>query len=408
MGMKSEKSVKRYSRLRALVGIGCFLGSTSFTHGIEAKQTNAGRDPFSVGGLAIDTLHEADSQAGVLGRASSSLDTQLENRKLANTKLNKKLNLDMAILPLIHARSEDLAKVCHPEQGGGLLSQDGTLSIDERTNSLIVIDHPEVIKSIKRVVSKLDVPVKQVKIEARIVMMNEGELDEFGIRWGIVNDTSTLPVGGSIEGSVKGEEGNDKINEQLSVNLPVTSSGGASLAFQLAKLGSGTLLDLELSALQSESKANIISSPRLLTTNRKAAYIEQGTEIPYLESNDDGKSTIAFKKAVLSLKVTPYLSDNDQLILDLNVTQDRPGEVVKTGTGEAVAIVTQRMGTQVKIHDGETIVLGGIYQQSIINRHDKVPLLGDLPLVGRLFRRDYQHSTKSELLIFVTPTVLIQ
>ncbi len=146
----------------------------------------------------------------------------------------------------------------------------------------------------------------------------------------------------------------------------------------------------------------------MITTNKQPAYIEQGTEIPYLESSSSGASTVAFKKAVLSLKVTPQITPDNRLVLDLSVTQDRRGETVKTGTGEAVSIDTQRIGTQVLVNNGETVVLGGIFQHSINNSVDKVPLLGDLPVLGALFRRTYEQMGKSELLIFVTPKVVIQ
>jgi type IV pilus assembly protein PilQ len=317
-------------------------------------------------------------------------------------------SVEFVVIPLKHTNSEDIAKICQPEQGGGILSPQGRLSVDTRSNRLIVMDSIAAIERVRRLVEQIDIPVQQVEIEARIVVMSEGALDEIGVRWGILDPDTALPIGGSIVGSSDESVSSDRISQQLAINLPATSSNASSLAFRLATLGSGTLLDLELSALQSESKAEVISSPRLLTTNRRTAYIEQGTEIPYQESNSDGDSVIAFKKAVLSLEVTPYLSNNDQFILDLTVTQDRPGEVVKTGTGEAVAIVTQRMATQVKVRDGETIVLGGVQQQSTSNSSDKVPVLGDLPVLGQLFRRDYQQVTKSELLIFVTPTLLIQ
>lgn len=191
------------------------------------------------------------------------------------------------------------------------------------------------------------------------------------------------------------------------MNLAAAALNSSSIAFQVAKLGGGTLLDLELSALQRESKAEVISSPRLITTNKQAAYIEQGTEIPYLEAASSGATSVSFKKAVLSLKVTPQITPDNRLILDLDVTQDRPGEVLQTGTGEAVSINTQRIGTQVLVENGQTIVLGGIYQHSVTDTVDKVPLLGDLPLLGSLFRRSYQQLGKSELLIFVTPKVVV-
>ena len=190
--------------------------------------------------------------------------------------------------------------------------------------------------------------------------------------------------------------------------MGLVNPAASSIAFQVAKLGSNFLLDLELSALQAESKAEIISSPRLITTNKKPAYIEQGTEIPYLEASSSGATSVSFKKAVLSLMVTPQITPDNRLVLDLIVTQDRPGQIVKTGTGEAVAIDTQRIGTQVLVNNGETVVLGGIYQRSLSNTVEKVPLLGDLPLLGALFRRSSENIGKKELLIFVTPKVVIQ
>ncbi len=385
--------------LRRALALHLFMGL--FLSGLVQAQESP-PDPFATGVPLSSAVHQED--ASLTGHIIS----DVRQAFCPEPEAVKPEKSEFAVLPLVYAKSDDIAQVFQSGQGSGLLSPEGQLSVDVRTNSLVVMDYPDVIEQVRQLVATLDVPIRQVEIEARIVIINQGELDELGVRWGLVNQTTTLPIGGSIEGSSTAGETGERINQQLSVNLPSGSGDASALAFQLAKLGSGTLLDLELSALQSESKAEVISSPRLLTTNRKTAYIEQGTEIPYQESNEDGKSSIAFKKAVLSLEVTPFLSDNDQLILELGVTQDRPGEVVKTGTGEAVAIITQRISTQVKVRNGETIVLGGIYQQSTINRRDKVPVLGDLPLVGALFRRDYQHSSKNELLIFVTPTLMFQ
>ena len=267
------------------------------------------------------------------------------------------------------------------------------------------------IDIIREIVDTLDIPVKQVQIEARIVSVSEGNLDELGVRWGFSSTNGSTTAGGSIESNLDQVgllKGDSTVDDFLNVNLAASASNASSIAFQVAKLGSDLLLDLELSALQRESKAEVISSPRLITTNKKPAYIEQGTEIPYLESSSSGATSIAFKKAVLSLKVTPQITPDNRLVLDLSVTQDRPGEVVKTGTGEAVSINTQRIGTQVLVDNGETVVLGGIFQHNVTDTVDKVPLLGDLPLLGGLFRRSYQSMGKSELLIFVTPKVVIQ
>lgn len=343
---------------------------------------------------------------------------QLEKQQLEQTMGE----LSSEIIKVNFAKASDIAEMINGEGNISMLSERGSMTIDERTNSLLIRELPENIEVIREIIESLDIPVKQVQIEARIVTINEGNMDELGIRWGFTSINGNNTVGGSIEnnlatiglynGGGEGEDGGDGdgvgIDDFLNVNLAATSPNATSIAFQVAKLGSDTLLDLELSALQQESKAEVISSPRLITTNKKPAYIEQGTEIPYLESSSSGATTVTFKKAVLSLKVTPQITPDNRLVLDLSVTQDRPGQVVKTGTGEAVAIDTQRIGTQVLVNNGETVVLGGIFQHSITNSVDKVPLLGDLPLLGALFRRSYENVGKSELLIFVTPKVVIQ
>nr|WP_234976319.1 type IV pilus secretin PilQ [Vibrio quintilis] len=314
----------------------------------------------------------------------------------------------VATIPVQYATTDQILQVIQNKAHKGLLSAEGSMTTDARTNTIIIRDYPAYIKGVQSVIHTIDIPVRQVLIEARIVTMSESGLDELGIRWGEQIKQGHINIGGSVEQIMSGESDQTNIANYLNVSLPASSGNAASVAFQVARLGAGTLLDLELSALQSESKAEVISSPRLLTTNRQPAFIEQGTEIPYLESDSDGDSSVAFKKAVLSLKVTPNITPDHHVILDLNVTQDRPGEVVKTGTGEAVAIITQRIGTRVLVNDGETVVLGGIHQKTMTKTVDKVPMLGDLPLLGSLFRRTYQKTGKNELLIFVTPQVMIQ
>ncbi len=338
-----------------------------------------------------------------------------EQQALEKSRLEEELGeLKSEIIKIHFAKATDIADMIGGDGTVSMLSDRGSITIDERTNSLLIRELEENIAVIRSIIESLDIPVKQVQIEARIVTVTEGNLDELGVRWGASSTNGSFTVGGSIEGNYPSiapydsNGGNSVIDEYLNVNLGATSSNASSIAFQVAKLGSDTLLDLELSALQQESKAEIISSPRLITTNKKPAYIEQGTEIPYLESSSSGATSVAFKKAVLSLKVTPQITPDNRLVLDLSVTQDRPGQVVKTGTGEAVAIDTQRIGTQVLVNNGETVVLGGIFQHSVSSTVDKVPLLGDLPVLGALFRRSYENVGKSELLIFVTPKVVIQ
>ncbi len=339
-----------------------------------------------------------------------------EQQALEKSRLEEELGeLKSEIIKINFAKATDIADMIGGDGSVSMLSDRGSITIDERTNSLLIRELEENITVIRGIIESLDIPVKQVQIEARIVTVTEGNLDELGVRWGVSSTNGSFTVGGSIEGNhlssitpYDDNSGNSVIDDFLNVNLGATSPNASSIAFQVAKLGSDTLLDLELSALQQESKAEIISSPRLITTNKKPAYIEQGTEIPYLESSSSGATSVAFKKAVLSLKVTPQITPDNRLVLDLSVTQDRPGQVVKTGTGEAVAIDTQRIGTQVLVNNGETVVLGGIFQHSVSSTVDKVPLLGDLPVLGALFRRSYENVGKSELLIFVTPKVVIQ
>ncbi|MBO0214630.1 type IV pilus secretin PilQ family protein [Vibrio sp. Vb2880] len=341
-----------------------------------------------------------------------------EQQQLEKARMAEELgDLQSEIIKINFAKASDIAQMIGGDGAVNMLSERGSISIDERTNALLLRELPDNIHVIRDIVASLDIPVKQVQIEARIVTVNEGDLDELGVRWGFSSTNGSTTTGGSIEsnlGAIGLYDGSSDsgdgaaIDDFLNVNLAATSANASSIAFQVAKLGADTLLDLELSAMQRESKAEIISSPRLITTNKQSAYIEQGTEIPYLESSSSGATSVAFKKAVLSLKVTPQITPDNRLVLDLSVTQDRPGEVVKTGTGEAVAINTQRIGTQVLVNNGETVVLGGIFQHSVTSSVDKVPLLGDLPLLGALFRRSYEQMGKSELLIFVTPKVVIQ
>lgn len=352
----------------------------------------------------------------VLIAPKSELDAQ-EKQVLEQAQMASELaSLSSEILSIKYAKASDIAELLVGEGDITMLSSRGSITVDERTNSLLLRDLPENIVVIKDIIDTLDIPIKQVQIEARIVTVNEGNLDELGVRWGITNTNGSTTVGGSIEsnlaavGLYDGGSGGGglPVDDFLNVNLGLANPAASSIAFQVAKLGSNLLLDLELSALQAESKAEIISSPRLITTNKKPAYIEQGTEIPYLEASSSGATSVSFKKAVLSLMVTPQITPDNRLVLDLIVTQDRPGQVVKTGTGEAVAIDTQRIGTQVLVNNGETVVLGGIYQHSLSNSVEKVPLLGDLPLLGVLFRRSSENIGKKELLIFVTPKVVIQ
>jgi len=286
-----------------------------------------------------------------------------------------------------------------------ILSPRGSVSVDERTNTLLIRDTAKSIEDIKRMVNILDIPIRQVIIEARMVTVKDNINEELGIRWGVTDTDGQYASSGSIEGANSAASGLvPAIADRLNVNLPVASPAGA-LAFQVARLADGTILDLELSAMEKENKGEIIASPRITTSNQKEAYIEQGVEIPYQQAASSGATATQFKKAVLSLTVTPHITPDNKIILDLVVTQDTVSDVQ---SGQAPAIDTQRIGTQVLVNNGETIVLGGIYQQAIISTVSKVPVLGDIPYFGWLFRNTNQFNEKKELLIFVTPRIVTE
>lgn len=309
-----------------------------------------------------------------------------------------------------YAKAADLAKLLS-NKDASLLSSRGVVSVDERTNTMLLKDTAKAIENVRRLVERLDVPVKQVLIESRMVTVKDSVADELGIRWGFNDQQMTKAVGGSLEAA--NDLANGRIpplagNSRYNVNLPLTNTSAGRIGFHIAKLGDGTLIDMELTALEEENKAEIVATPRISTANQKKARIEQGVEIPYVSAASSGATTVEFKKAVLSLEVTPQVTPDNKIILDLIVTQDTEGKVVQTSTGNAVAIDTQRIQTQVLVDNGETLVLGGIYQQQTINTVQKVPFLGDIPYVGMMFRRSLDKTEKKELLIFVTPKILTE
>jgi len=303
-----------------------------------------------------------------------------------------------------YAKAAEFAALIKNEDNS-ILSARGSVSVDERTNTLLIRDTANSIEDIKRMVSVLDIPVRQVIIESRMVTVKDNINEELGIRWGVTDIGDESSTSGTLSGANSAGNGTiPSLNERLNVNLPVINPAG-SIAFQVARLADGTILDLELSAMEKENKGEIIASPRITTANQKEAYIEQGVEIPYQEAASSGATSTQFKKAVLSLTVTPHITPDDRIILDLVVTQDTVSDV---SNGTAPAIDTQRIGTQVLVNNGETIVLGGIYQQQIISSVSKVPVLGDIPYFGWMFRNSSNFNEKKELLIFVTPRIVTE
>lgn len=314
-------------------------------------------------------------------------------------------------LQINYAKAADLAGLLSNKEAT-LLSARGSVVVDERTNTILIKDTARNIESVRRLIERLDIPVRQVLIESRIVTVNDNVTDELGIRWGFSDQQSSSGGNRGVSGNAAGANaistGNmPALDNRWNVNLPVSNPAG-SIAFHVARLADGTLLDLELSALEQENKGEVIASPRITTSNQKEARIEQGVEIPYVQAASSGATTVEFKKAVLSLTVTPQITPDNKIILDLVITQNTRGETVQTPTGPATAIDTQQIMTQVLADNGETIVLGGIYQQQIVSTVSKIPLLGDIPYLGVMFRNKRELNEKSELLIFVTPRILTE
>lgn len=311
-----------------------------------------------------------------------------------------------------YAKAGDLASLIKSKDQS-VLSSRGNISVDQRTNKLLVQDTADNIDAIIALVEELDIAVRQVLIESRIVLATDSFSQELGVRFGVstAGDTAsgTYGVSGTLEGARDSAAASGSATPPslgtsgLNVDLPAVASAG-SIGLAIAKLPFGTMLDLELSASQAEGKSETISSPKVITANQQEALIETGQEIPYQEATSSGATSVSFKKAVLSLKVTPQITPDDRIIMDLVVTKDRPN-FAESVLG-VPPIETNNVETQVLVENGETVVLGGVYENSTEQNTERVPFFGDLPVVGVLFRNNLETSDKQELLIFVTPKLL--
>jgi type IV pilus assembly protein PilQ len=329
-------------------------------------------------------------------------------------------------LQVNYAKVADLAKLIKASGSAkdSLLSTRGSLSIDERTNTLLVQDTPDRLTDIRRLVQTLDVPVKQVLIEARIVIVTDTFERDLGARFGVTS-AQTNGSNGLLAVTGNGTGADTMIQSAISnltstgssqpvttpalanryqVNLPATNTAGS---IGISLLGGSYLVDLELSAAQIEGKGETISSPRIITANQKQATIMQGVEIPYQESASSGATTTQFKNAVLSLKVTPLITPDNRVVMDIDVSDDAVGSLVQSATGGSVpSIDTRQIITQVLVNDGQTVVLGGILDTTKTKSTEKVPYLGDIPILGHLFKQTTDIQDKTELLIFITPKIL--
>jgi type IV pilus assembly protein PilQ len=383
---------------------------------------------------------------------------ELANREKAELQARKEVEelapLRTAYIQVNYAKASELMALIRgrPVSGGGaggqsqqllgggsgagnsLLSSRGTVSVDDRTNTLLLQDTSDRIEDIRRLIATLDVPVRQVLIESRIVIVNDDFQRDLGARFGVTS-VSSRGSNGMVSVSGNSQSSNSIVSSALTnlqngtgspfpvtlptnpnptnipnytdrynVNLPVTNPAGT---IALAILNGNYLVDLELSAAQAENRGEIVSAPRVITANQKEALIEQGVEIPYQEAASSGATTTQFKKAVLSLKVKPLITPDGRIILDLYVTQDSVGQLVQSATGGQVpSINTRSITTQVLVNDGQTVVLGGVMETTKTATDTKVPWIGDIPVLGHLFKNTNRVNNKDEILIFVTPKIL--
>lgn len=313
---------------------------------------------------------------------------RLKREEESENELRQRPLISMT-LPLHYADATETAASLNAQKGS-LLSERGRASADIRTNTILIRDTQQALDTVAPWVREMDLPLQQVQLAAHIVTMNSESLRELGVRWGFSGDAA-------VTKSVR--------MNSFNMGLPVDNSAFTA-GFNLAHI-SGRILDLELTALEQENQVDIIASPRLLTAHMQTASIKQGSEIPYqVSSGGRGRTSIEFKEAVLGMEVTPKIQRNGNITLALHISQNMPGKTVKQAEGEALAIDKQEIKTQVTVKDGETVVLGGIFQRHNQSAQNKVPLLGDIPVVGSLFKHQAKNQKRRELVIFITPTLI--
>ena len=362
----------------------------------------------------------------------------------AQAQINDLEPLQTETFQLNYAKAADILNIVSvgksgTDTGARFLSKRGTAFVDPRTNMLFVTDIPSRLEEVRRVIHEIDTAVRQVLIEARIVIADDTFSRELGVRFGqqtgatLFNRRYALGSGGSLSttpvvslGSGSGgtltrttatqtpfelasgiaSAGYSDAN-QLNVNLPVTNAAG-QLALTLINLGSGNLVNLELTALEADNRGKVVSSPRVITGDNQKAHIEQGTEIPYVTPGSaNNPATVSFKKAVLALDVTPQITPDGRVIMQVEIRKDSVGQQVNAGNGFTIpSIDTRNVLTQISVNNGDTAVIGGIYEETIRNDTTKVPFLGDVPVVGNLFKNTSRSSQKTELLIFLTPRIV--
>ena len=331
---------------------------------------------------------------------------ELENQK----QISELAPLRTEFIQIKYASATELFELFNAGGNTTMLSERGSVIVDERTNAVILTDTEDRLEEFRRVIAQLDIPVRQVLIEARMVSANATFSEQMGITWGgggiRTQDDNFIRYGGSqetlgeLENILVDGTGSISTPGDLVVDLGVTQAGATS--FGVGLTGAGYLVDLELSALAADGVAEVVARPKVITADKSPAVIESGVEIPYQEATSSGATSTSFKDAVLSLEVTPQITPDDRIIMQLNVKQDTVGQVFNG----VPSINTNEIRTEVLVDNGQTIVLGGIFQTDKNFTTTKTPFLGDIPYVGRLFKRTVERDDKQELLIFITPRII--
>ncbi|WP_159237892.1 DNA uptake porin HofQ [Raoultella terrigena] len=335
----------------------------------------------------VDSAGLAFSQQGTILYVHTLAWKKAQQAQLESDRAKRRQNLPLQrhSIVLRYADAGELAK-----DGDRLLSPRGSLTVDRRTNRLLIRDDAEHLAALKSWALEMDLPVGQVELAAHIVSMSETSLRELGVKWSLA-EASSMPGSGQFTG----------LGSQLAVGDASTRTG-----FNIGRIN-GRLLALELSALERKQQVDIIASPRLLASHMQPASIKQGSEIPYQVSRgESGATSVEFKEAVLGMEVTPTVLQQNRVRLKLRISENTPGQVLQQENGEVLAIDKQEIETQVEVNSGETLALGGIFSQKNKSARDSIPLLGDIPLLGQLFRRDGKDNERRELVVFITPRIL--
>jgi type IV pilus assembly protein PilQ len=334
----------------------------------------------------------------------------------ANKQISELAPLVSEFVRIRYANAEDVVELfkAGSEEGGSLTSPRGSVVVDARTNSLIITDTASKLAEIRDLLTLVDIPVRQVMIEARIVIAQSDATKNLGIEWGGAyldkNEDNAIAISGDTdnvanlnESAINGTPATVDYPGALLVDLGVASNSGFAVGFTSGDL----FLTAELSALEAEGEGEVVSQPKVITGDKQEALIKSGVEIPYQQSSASGETTVAFKDAVLQLLVTPNITPDDRIMLDLDVNQDSVGELVPSGSGGFIpSIDTTQLTTNVLVGNGETVVLGGVFKTEDIEAVNKVPYFGDIPYIGAFFRSETNSHKKTETLIFITPRIL--